>query len=72
MVDLLRIGKSEVNTNADGIDFSGPMLESLNLVGLFSRELAFDTESSSYQQVWVWVWVWLCIQSVRPCGNIQQ
>ena len=50
MVDLLRIGKSEVNTNADGIDFSGPMFESLSVAGLFSRELALDTESSSYQQ----------------------
>ena len=33
-----------------GIDFSGPMFESLSVAGLFSRELALDTESSSYQQ----------------------
>ena len=49
-VDLFRIGKSEINANPDGIDFSGPMFESLSVAGLFSRELALDTESSSYQQ----------------------
>jgi len=43
-------GKSEVNANPDGIDFSGPMFESLSVAGLFSPELALDTESSSYQQ----------------------
>lgn len=71
-VDLFRIGKSEINANPAGIDFSGPMFESLSVAGLFFRELALDTESSSYQQVWVWVWVRLCIQSVRPCRNIQK
>ncbi|MFT5810371.1 MAG: hypothetical protein ACI9KM_001131 [Rubritalea sp.] len=49
-VDLFRIGKSEVNANPDGIDFSGPMFDSLSAAGLFSRELALDTESSGYQQ----------------------
>jgi len=43
-------GKSEVNANPDGIDFSGPMFESLSVARLFSPELALDTESSSYQQ----------------------
>ena len=49
-VDLFRIGKSEVNANPDGIDFSGPLFGSLALLGLFSREVALDTNSSAYQQ----------------------
>jgi hypothetical protein len=49
-VDLFRIGKAEVNSNPDGIDFSGPMFDSLNAAGLFSRELALDTQSSAYKQ----------------------
>jgi hypothetical protein len=49
-VDLFRIGKSEINANPDGIDFSGPLFDSLSLAGLFSRELTLDTESSAYEQ----------------------
>jgi len=49
-VDLFRIGKSEVNANPDGIDFSGPLFGSLALLGLFTREIALDVNSSAYQQ----------------------
>lgn len=49
-VDLFRIGKSEVNANPDGIDFSGPLFDTLSALGLFSRKLALDTQSSSYDQ----------------------
>lgn len=41
-IDLLRIGKSEINASPDGIDAGGPMLETLALLGLFTREAASD------------------------------
>lgn len=49
-VDLFRIGAREVNANPDGIDFSGPMFETLRITGLFTRETAMDRESTSYAQ----------------------
>lgn len=49
-VDLFRIGKAEINANPDGIDFSGPMFETLSLVGQFDRELALDRSSSAFRQ----------------------
>ncbi len=41
-IDLLRIGKAEINAQPDGIDAGGPMLETLALAGLFTREAASD------------------------------
>jgi hypothetical protein len=49
-VDLFRIGKSEVEANPDGIDFSGVLFETLALVGQFSREQALDTTSTVFKQ----------------------
>lgn len=49
-VELFRIGKAEINENPDGIDFSGPMFESLRLAGLFDRNVALDTGSVAYSQ----------------------
>ena len=49
-VDLFRIGKAEVEANPDGIDFSGAMFETLNKVGVFTREAALDTTSTAYLQ----------------------
>ena len=48
-VDVFRIGKAEVNAAPDGIDFTGPMFETLNRFGLFTREAALDTGSIAYQ-----------------------
>jgi hypothetical protein len=48
-VDLFRIGRREVDANPDGIDFTGPLFESLNMLGLFSRDAALDPSSSVYQ-----------------------
>lgn len=48
-VDVFRIGFREVDTNPDGIDFTGPFFESLRLLGLFSREVALDPTSSAYR-----------------------
>lgn len=47
-VDLFRIGKREVNANPDGIDFSGPLFETLHLTGMMTREAAADTSSTAY------------------------
>ena len=47
-VDLFRIGKREVNANPDGIDFSGPMFETLHLTGMMTREGSLDTSSMAY------------------------
>ena len=48
-VDLFRIGHREVDANPDGIDFSGPMFETLGLLGLFTREAALDPSSSAHK-----------------------
>lgn len=48
-VDLFRIGHREVDANPDGIDFTGPLFESLHLAGMFTREIALDRSSMAYQ-----------------------
>ncbi len=49
-VDLFRIGKAEVEANPDGIDFTGPLFESLHMTGMFTREAALDPGSATYKQ----------------------
>lgn len=49
-VDLMRIGKAEIEANPDGIDLGGPMLEALNKAGILTRETLSDTTSSAYRQ----------------------
>ncbi|MEM7711152.1 MAG: twin-arginine translocation pathway signal protein [Pseudomonadota bacterium] len=44
-VDLLRIGKAEIEAQPDGIDLGGPMMESLALAGIFTREAAADPDN---------------------------
>jgi hypothetical protein len=46
-VDLFRIGAREVDANPDGLDFSGPMFETLRLAGLFTREGSLDPNGFS-------------------------
>ncbi len=46
-IDLLRIGKAEINANPDGIDVGGPVLDALNVLGLVSREAALDVTHPS-------------------------
>jgi hypothetical protein len=41
-VDLFRIGAREIDANPDGLDFGGPMFETLRLTGLFTREASLD------------------------------
>ena len=49
-VDLFRIGRKEINANPDGIDFSGPMFETMAQLGMFSREAALDKNGMAYQE----------------------
>ena len=49
-VDLMRLGKQEINANPDGIDLGGPFLESLMLAGILSRDTLLDPNSSGFQE----------------------
>lgn len=49
-VDLFRIGSREVAANPDGIDFTGPMFETMAITGTFSREIALDRDTVAYDQ----------------------
>jgi hypothetical protein len=49
-VDLMRIGRAEIEANPDGIDLSGPFIEGLALAGLLSREAMLDPGSTVFQQ----------------------
>jgi len=49
-VDVFRIGRDEVNANPDGIDFTGPLFETLSRFGMFTRQAALDTSSAAYTQ----------------------
>lgn len=49
-VDLMRIGKAEINANPDGIDMGGAFFDALNSVGAMSKEMLMDTESTGFQQ----------------------
>ncbi len=48
-VDLFRIGWREVDANPDGIDFSGPLFESLSMAGMFTRETVADPTSTVFR-----------------------
>jgi hypothetical protein len=49
-VDLFRIGKAEVEANPDGIDFSGPLCETLGAFGLMTREAMANPTTSMFAQ----------------------
>ncbi|MEM9392907.1 MAG: twin-arginine translocation pathway signal protein [Pseudomonadota bacterium] len=49
-VDLLRIGKRQINANPDGIDVGGPMMDSLKLAGLLTHEAAADIDNPGTRQ----------------------
>ena len=48
-IDLMRIGRREIDANPDGISLSGAMLEALNLAGLLTRESLVDPTSQAFQ-----------------------
>lgn len=49
-VDLMRFGRAEIEANPDGIDLGGPMLETLMLAGLLTRESQRDPNSAGYRE----------------------
>ena len=48
-VDLMRIGRSEIEANPDGIYLGGAFLETLSLVGMLTRDKMADPESDAFQ-----------------------
>ena len=48
-IDLMRIGRREIEANPDGIYLGGAFLETLNLLGMLTRENLADTQSSAFQ-----------------------
>ncbi len=49
-IELMRIGKAEIEAQPDGIDLGGAFLEGLALLGMLSREQLLDTASTAYRQ----------------------
>ncbi|MEM1365725.1 MAG: twin-arginine translocation pathway signal protein [Pseudomonadota bacterium] len=49
-VDVIRIGRREVDANPDGIDLTGPFFEALLLAGQISREEMAKIGSSQFEQ----------------------
>ncbi|MEO0328621.1 MAG: nitroreductase family protein [Pseudomonadota bacterium] len=49
-IDLLRIGKAEIEANPDGIDLGGALFDTLKALGLMNRKEFLDTSSSAFQQ----------------------
>jgi hypothetical protein len=48
-VSYMRIGKSEIEANPDGISLGGPFLEAMSLVGMLSREALADPQSTAFE-----------------------
>ena len=49
-IDLMRMGKNEINATPDGLDIGGAFLEGLMLAGVLTREALADPESTGFQQ----------------------
>lgn len=49
-IDLIRIGKAEIEASPDGIDLSGPFFEALDTLGMLSREEMADPTSNTFAQ----------------------
>lgn len=49
-VELMRLGKAEINASPDGIDLGGPFLEALILAGQLTREGQLDPNSNGFRQ----------------------
>ncbi len=46
-IDVMRMGKSEIEASPDGIDLGGPMLETMMLLGMLTREAQLDPASEA-------------------------
>ena len=49
-IDLLRIGKAEIEANPDGIDLGGAFFEVADILGFMKREEFLDVNSTAFQQ----------------------
>lgn len=49
-IDLVRVGRAEIEANPDGIELSGPMFELLSMTGLMTRDSMLDTSSTAFKQ----------------------
>ncbi len=49
-IDLMRMGKAEINATPDGIDMGGMFLESLMVAGILTRASLADQESRGFQE----------------------
>lgn len=49
-IDLVRIGRAQIEANPDGIDLSGPLLEGLSIAGMMSREAMLDPNSATFRR----------------------
>lgn len=49
-VDLMRIGKAEIEANPDGISLGGPLMEGLSLVGMMDRQAMLDPRTTVFAQ----------------------
>ncbi|MEO0343905.1 MAG: twin-arginine translocation pathway signal protein [Pseudomonadota bacterium] len=48
-IDLIRVGKAEINANPDGIELREPMLEVLRRTGLLTSEVLADTDHPGFK-----------------------
>ena len=48
-VDLMRIGRTEIEASPDGIYLGGAFLEALNLIGVLTRQQLADSQSGAFQ-----------------------
>jgi len=48
-IELMRIGRAEIEENPDGISLGGAFLETLSLVGVLNRKELADPNSSAFQ-----------------------
>ncbi|HUS52836.1 MAG TPA: twin-arginine translocation pathway signal protein [Thermohalobaculum sp.] len=48
-IDLMRIGRAEIETNPDGISLGGAFLEALSMAGVLTRKSLADPASRSYR-----------------------
>ncbi|MFM7346055.1 MAG: Acg family FMN-binding oxidoreductase [Tagaea sp.] len=51
-VELMRIGKAEIEAAPDGIDLGGPLFEGLNRLGLMTRATIADPASTAFKEGW--------------------
>jgi len=51
-VELMRIGKAEIERSPDGIDMGGPLFEGLNRLGLLTRAKIADPTSIAFKEGW--------------------